>query len=626
MARAQAAGEYDGYRLHSTASTAAGGVFELPPIARDDAAAATVADAGDPRWRDTLTEPRSLPEDSLRERECRQAAAWIAARIADPTQPVAPRDVMVLARRRAPLGVLEAELRALGIAATQPEQRRLADAWEVQDIVALLDALVSPGHDLSIARMLRSPLFSVDDDALVQIALAKRANPAASWFELLLNPKQEMQVLLKQKPDLPHKLRRWKDWLDQCSPHDALAAIYHDGDVLARFAAAAPAPLRETVLANLRAILSAALRIDAARYATPYALVRALKSRFGPMAPASSTPDAVRLLTVHGAKGLEAPLVLLLDAQAHVRQRDSMGVLVDWPGEAAAPQRFVFLPSEARPSACCIDLLAAEQAARAREELNALYVAMTRARAQLVLSSVEPGRAAATPSWHGRIAPHAAPIDAGAPAGGVGSHGLAAAAARQLDVGPSFLISELPEAQLYAASSAMNTGVNGEFDTATAPIDAGAVAELRIGAALQRLLAWAPLNPHGVPPAQVAAVTREFALAPAEARRAAALAQQLLTETASWAWDAALVDWHENALELVDASGVVVQLDRLVRRIDTGHWWVLRYAFVWNVPTLPHEAPAAQAHRLRDAVRAAQPGAVVRVALVSADGQLSEAP
>ena len=624
MGHAQAAGEYDGYRLHSTASTAAGGVFELPPIARA-AAAATVADDGQARWRDSLTEPRNLPEDSLRQRECRQAAAWIAARIADPTQPMAPRDVMVLARRRAPLCVLEAELRALGIAATQPEQRRLADACEVQDIVALLDALVSPGHDLSTARMLRSPLFSASDDALVQLALAKRANPAASWFDLLLNPKQEMQALLAHQPDFPQKLRRWKDWLDQWSPHDALAAIYHDGDVLARFAAAAPAPLRETVLANLRAILSAALRIDAARYATPYALVRALKGRFGPMAPASSTPDAVQLLTVHGAKGLEAPLVLLLDAQGQVRQKDAMGVLVDWPGEAAAPQRFVFLPSEARPSACCADFLAAEQTARAREELNALYVAMTRARAQLVLSSVEPGRSAAITSWHGRIAAHAEPIDTGVLADGAGWPEPAAVAARPIDDAPSFFISELPGALVHPAFSAMNTGVDGDTGTTPVPIDTRAAADLRAGAALQRLLAWAPLDPRSVPPAQVAAVTRECALSPAEARRAAALAQQVLMETAGWAWDAALVDWHENALELVDAAGAIVRLDRLVRRIDTGHWWVLHYAFAPSGPAAHDETPVAHARRLRDAVQAAQPGAQVRVALVSADGQLSEA-
>ena len=52
-----------------------------------------------------------------------------------------------------------------------------------------------------------------------------------------------------------------------------------------------------------------------------------------------------------------------------------MAVLVDWPGEAAYPQRFVYLASESKPPACVADVLAIEQTARRREELNALYVA-----------------------------------------------------------------------------------------------------------------------------------------------------------------------------------------------------------------------------------------------------------
>ena len=96
---------------------------------------------------------------------------------------------------------------------------------------------------------------------------------------------------------------------------------------------------------------------------------------------------AVQLLTVHGAKGLEAKLVLLLDTDGAAPRAETMGVLVDWPGEESAPLRFVFLASESRPPACCEALLAREKAARANEELNALYVAMTRAERRLLVSA-----------------------------------------------------------------------------------------------------------------------------------------------------------------------------------------------------------------------------------------------
>ena len=168
--------------------------------------------------------------------------------------------------------------------------------------------------------------------------------------------------------------------------------------MLARFAAAAPAAQRDAVLANLRALLAVALQIDGGRYTTPYALVRALRAG-GILAPAAVSADAVRLLTIHGAKGLEAEAVLLLDTDTPTRNAESMAVLLDWPGEAAVPQRFVFLVSESKPPACCVQMLAAEKIARQREELNALYVALTRSRKTLVMSSIEPYRNAPDSWW-----------------------------------------------------------------------------------------------------------------------------------------------------------------------------------------------------------------------------------
>jgi ATP-dependent helicase/nuclease subunit A len=143
------------------------------------------------------------------------------------------------------------------------------------------------------------------------------------------------------------------------------------------------------MLANLHALLGAALQVGGGRYLTPYAFVRALKAG-GIRGPAVAAEGVVRLLTVHGAKGLEAPLVLLLDTDGPPARPESMGALCEWPGEAPAPWRFAFLASETRPPACSAEALAVEQAARAREELNALYVAMTRAERQLVISSVVP--------------------------------------------------------------------------------------------------------------------------------------------------------------------------------------------------------------------------------------------
>jgi len=587
MAQAQAEGSFQGFRPHTTESTAAGAVLRLPQILRPtDGPQEDEAEAG---WRDSLTTPREVPEETLRTLECRRAAKWLAQQIQGGLK---PGQIMVLARKRDRLAVMQDELRALHIPAQQPEKTDLGQAPEVQDIVALLDALVSPIHDLSLARALKSPLFSVSDEALVQLALLQRAQtPRTPWFDLL----QKQERLVPALTALGPVLLRWQGWLATLPPHDALDAIYQDGDVLARFAAATPATLREGVLSNLQALLSAALQIDGARYATPYALVRALKAG-GVKAPARADASAVQLLTVHGAKGLEASLVLLLDTDAPAPKAQTMGVLVDWPGESAVPESFMFLASETRVPASAEEAMATEQQAREREELNALYVAMTRAKHRLVLSSVQP-HAPNGASWWQRLqagCSEQAPAELALPATATGPTPI------YLSILPPCLVTPAQGAAPTAAEKPSLDSL--------------------IGQAMHRLLEWAPLGAQACPEAQVQQAAREFGLDAAQARQAAAMAQRILRGAGAWAWDAAQVDWLGNEVALT-VQGSVRRLDRLVR-LTSGEWWVLDYKSAAQ-PQAKDEL-LAQLRGYRAAVQSIYPGQPVKAAFLSGQGTLEE--
>ena len=613
---------YEGFRAHTTDSSRPGATGCLPVIARSvvQAQAGTQSaaqDEGDEGaagagWRDSLTTPRELPEETLRTLEARQAAAWISQQLAAGLK---PSQVMVLSRKRAGLLPLQEQLGALQIPAQIGEKTDLIDCCEVLDIVALLDVLVSPQHDLSMARALRSPLFGLPDDALVQIALLQREHKLP-WFELL----QKTELLAQALQALAPVLVRWKGWLDQLPPHDALQAIYDDGDVLARFAAAAPSARRPAVLANLRALLAVALGREGGRYATPYGLIRALKAG-GTLAPPSVNDEAVRLLTIHGAKGLEAEAVLLLDTDTPPRNADSMGVLVDWPGEAAEPRKFVFLLSESCPPDCARETLAAEQLARQREELNALYVAMTRARHTLAISSIEPHRAT-TDSWWLRLqalqaqglmpplaAPFPSPLTPCAAAGtDLGDDAAAAAAGDGAEV---FLLPELPAAPERPEAEPAPDAAPEED-----PVNA------RVGKAMHRLLEWG--GPSS--PAHVGAVAREFHLNPAQAAQASALAQCILKGEGAWAWSEAAVAWQGNEIDLV-YKGQPLRLDRLVRRKDAGfegQWWVLDYK---SAPE-PQLQPAliSQMRTYRAAVQLIYPRSTVKAAFLTGQGTVVELP
>jgi len=585
MGAARDGGEYGAFRDHSTASDSSGEVLVLPPVPRD---VLTRAEADTDTWRDSLSQPRHEAEDTLSAFEARQAADWIAAHLRQTG--LKPKDVMVMARKRERLGWLHEALRERGIPSEEPEKQDLAQAPAVLDVVALLDALVSPTQDLSLARALRSPLLGWSDDDLAALATACREQPPGTgWWPVLMDSGTGPMA------GTATRLRRWREWVLALPPHDALAAIYRDADVLARYAQQTPAGLRGTVLAQLRGLLQQALALDGGRFLTPYRFVRTLKAG-NIKAPGVLAPGAVRLLTVHGAKGLEADTVLLLDTDARPARPETMGVLVDWPGEAPAPRRFVFLVSEKQPPACAVDLLQAEQQARALEELNALYVALTRAEHRLVVSSTQP-HGDSGQSWFKRLQAEATALPLPEPAQTVQA------------VEASFTLPDLPS---YTPSPRPEPSVDEDGEPA------------RLGKAMHRLLQWRPTPAAGFDwtPAHVRAVAREFSLPPARAEQALAMARAVASGEAAWAWDAAVLSDWASEIELLDAQGELLRLDRLVRRSDTGEWWVLDHKSAVE----PERQPALieQLQRYARAVALAHPGATVRAAFLTAEGRCVE--
>lgn len=624
MGAAVQAGEYGSdYRTHTTESTAHGEVLCLPQLPRSLLERRDAVLGDEPVWRDSLSTPRVLPEDSLAALEAGQAADWIAAQVGDGR--LLPDDIMVLSRRRERLAWMHEALLERGLASEQPEKLELGEAPAVQDLVALLDALVSTRHDLSLARALKSPLCGWSDDDLAQLARlrerwtpertegADRPKSRPSWWDVLQRfaglPANE-QAAASTTPaqasrihDTAQRLALYRGWLLSLPPHDALSALYDHGDVLARFAQAVPASQRAAVLAQLRDLLTQSLAQDGGRFLTPYRFVRALKAG-GIKATAVQTPGAVRLLTIHGAKGLEAHAVLMLDTDSGSARPESMGVLVDWPGEDPLPRRFVFLASEKSPPACAVDALQQEQQARSLEELNALYVALTRAESQLVISSFEPHKRSAT-TWYARLQPLASPLEAPPPAAGADGEGASEA--------PAFHLPSLP-ALTMVRSPAGDTGA------AAPPVDDTAN---RIGLALHRLLEWRPTPAQGFDwaPEHTQAVAREFALDPAQARDVLAMARRIVGGEAAWAWDAEVLNHWGNEVALFH-RGELLRLDRLVRRRDSGDWWVLDYKSAAHPERQPELL--AQMEGYRQAMAQARPGETVRLAFINAQGRLIE--
>ncbi len=603
--------EQDGwtpFREHTTALASGGAVRLLPSAPRPEKAAAPAAREA---WRDSLTAPRREPDVALRGFEAAAVADAVAALLAgaDGAPPLKPRDVMVLARKRAPLGPMADALAARGVPHVVGEKLQLHQSPEALDVVALLDVLTSPGHDLMLARALRSPLFGADDADLLWLAAEARQRQLP-WLDALDWAAPPTPALLRAQA----LLRRWRAAAPWLPPHDLIDRIVAEGDLPGRLAAAVPPARRAQALHAVQSLLHAALASGGGRYASLYGLVRDVRAGRIEVLPAEP-PDAVRLLTVHGAKGLEAQAVFVVDSDSRVAGDEEATLLVDWPVDHAAPRRLAFIRSEARVPPSLQELWAEEEAARSREELNALYVAMTRAAQLLVFSRTEPAsRSSSTRSWWQRVEPRATPWQPAASAG----PGLAGGGGGQVRV-PVLPTLPAPAAAPAPAATPAATPVR-----RTERPDAA-----RLGQAVHRVLEWAG-QPNAAPidvAAAAAAATAAHGLAPRDAARVEALARRVLkSPDCARFFGGPALRWAGNEVP-VAADGEALRIDRLVALADDDGgttWWVLDYK-------LQHEPAAvaeyqAQLARYRAAVQALQPADRVRAAFITGGGVVVEAP
>ena len=595
FAAAQAQQRFGGFREHTT--EVAGDVeaplaLALPSLPRPQHQHGALPGAAPRVWRDSLTTPRVEPEEPWRRHESRQVAAGIAALVADG---VAAGDIMVLARQRLSLRHLEAELRARQLPYAAAEQVTLMEMPEVRDLVALLDVLASPRHDLSLAQVLKSALFGIDDADLLRLARAAAAEHDWRWWPALM---ADRSAALQWPREL---LAQWAAAAHSLPPHDLLDRVVDEADFSAHVATRVPAPRRARALAAIAALLALALELDGARYPTIYGFVRALKRR-SLKATLARPRDAVQLLTVHAAKGLEAPVVFLMDADAEARNSDSMTLLVDWPVEAAAPRACAFITAEARCPPSLRGLLARENEAREREWLNALYVAMTRAKERLVVSRSEPHQPTAS-SWWPLLVPHLAPWSPG-------EAGLTTTDAA--------LLIEL------AALPRWDAPLPGIVAAPWAAQDASA----RLGSALHRVLEWASGPSAGTTPLAVLAraAAAQWSLDDAAAGELESRAAAVLGSPACRRfYDTTVFAWAGNEVALAAADGEPLRADRLVAfdaADGTRSWWVLDLKLHPAPQTLP--AYVEQLRRYRDAVRRLQPNDTVRCAFITGDGTMIE--
>ena len=512
------------------------------------------------------------------------------------------RDVLLLKRARTDLAKYEAALRVAGIPYLSARRGSLLDTLEARDLTALLEWLIAPTDDLKLAHTLRSPVFDCGDEDLCALASAD----GDSWWQrlsTLANSGGASPVLERAR----RLLDGWLNAVDRLPVHDLLDRIFFQGEVEAAYQVAAPAHLRASVAANLQAFMALALASDSGRYPSlPRFLYELadLRREADDEAPDEGTPpateNAVRIMTIHGAKGLESPIVVIADANTGAKSRDSYDVLTHWPLKASAPPHFSLFSTTAERGRGRQAMFAEESEIETRETANLLYVAMTRAKQLLIVSGARNSRSGASPAqgvrpgeWHRAIAAVAGDICTALPMASPVAYAVPAAA--RPSTAPLIKLPAVGSRREWRETEAIAFGTC-------------------FHALLEQL---APLQPAN----NRADVQRPVSVPQALFDQAHAAARAVIDSPALRRfYDPGQYRKAYNEVEYATSSGELRRIDRLVEFTDCV--WVLDY----KSGAGEKATHAAQLDQYRHAASKLYPGKPVRCGLIFRDGRLKELP
>jgi ATP-dependent helicase/nuclease subunit A len=346
-------------------------------------------------WAPVDAEPKESAGKKLARRIARSIKAMIETKTAvfdkaaKALRPATAGDFLILVRRRNPL--FHEIIRALkreGVASGGADRMQLSEHIVFQDLVALGRFARFPGDDLTLAALLRSPFCDIDEDSLFDLAYGR--GTASLWARLNARSGER---------------REWAAARDFLSWARAEAALRPPFDLYSRVLSRLDGEGRSMRMRLLtrfgreaedavEAFLGEALGLEQRRV---HDLERFLDEMVGTdlevKREAEDLGGEVRVMTVHGAKGLEAPIVILPDTTTRARAQG--GPLLDSEGGG-----FLWAPRKIDDCPASAEARDARERAADQESLRLLYVALTRARDRLIVAGVKMADQDYRGSWH----------------------------------------------------------------------------------------------------------------------------------------------------------------------------------------------------------------------------------
>ncbi|MGV3491438.1 MAG: double-strand break repair helicase AddA [Devosia sp.] len=379
--------------LHETARADTGGTVTLWPPIQDE-----------PEVTDPHNWPQQPPAAAIKsaqrrvaEQIARQIKSWIDARrpLGPRGRPVRADDVLILVQVRSVLfhEIIRALIQA-GVPTPGADRLAVTSHIGVLDMMALGDVLSNSADDLQLAALLRSPLFDIAEDDLRAVAHG-RPDKQTLWRAMEASDIASVQAAFTE-------LKGWRGRLDFERPFNFYADVLYAHGGLKRMRSRFGSEI-DDVMAEF---LDLALAHEQAEQPSLLGFLAELRSRDVTIKRELAEGGAgVRVMTVHGAKGLEAPIVIMADAATTERGRDRRAIYM-----SAAPPLFFHAASEATHIEATREYKDEATAAQQAEYWRKLYVAMTRAEDELYVTGYLTRQGKVDGSWYEAIEQGLAPL------------------------------------------------------------------------------------------------------------------------------------------------------------------------------------------------------------------------
>ena len=301
------------------------------------------------------------------------------------------RDIAILLRStKDKASIYEQEIMNLGMPVFSDSNQEYLDSIEIQTIMSLLKIIDNPMQDIPLVAVLRSNIGGFTDDELVQIRLSDKYD---NFYNCMLKAKLDVKPELKQKIErFLDNINKWRKEQEYLALDELIWKIYSDTGYYNYVGLMPNGNIRQ---ANLKILFERAKKYETASFKGLYNFINfieKLKTNSGDLGAAKiigENDDVIRIMSIHKSKGLEFPIVFLVNTNKQFNEQDirknpvllhqELGIGAKYIDYNAQVQ-YDTLTREATKSIIRNESIS--------EEMRILYVALTRAKEKLIITGV----------------------------------------------------------------------------------------------------------------------------------------------------------------------------------------------------------------------------------------------